>query len=273
MSNKELVESCMKLSCVTAMDAEELGSTILHYLKDDDVNNLIDVRLFTKKEDDRITYLIRGTYVPVSFIYTIFKAEGLVHFNGHTISLKTFESQVEGYKEVLIKEDNETFLVVDDINDYVLDLVLNDGDVVRARKSAPVRARQGKLGEIVETEIDKTVNTVKADEEGNLDWIVTNPGGEEYVVSNKVFTSTYDEVSEGLYVKNKQQLLVYCSETVVFTPTWGGNFTVEKGGYFTINGKDDIAGIQPEAFKETYEVVSHSNEDKLEVILTLAGNC
>lgn len=169
-------------------------------------------------------------------------------------------------------EDNNAAMFIDNLNDYVLDLVLNGESVVRAKKNVLVKARQGKVGEIVETEIDKTTNTVKVDEKGNPDWIITSIGGEEYIVRNEVFTSTYDKFSEGMYIKNKLQLLVYCNKTVEFVPSWGGTFTVEKGGYFTINGHNDIAGIQSNAFKETYEVVSNSNEDRLEVIKILEGS-
>ena len=169
-------------------------------------------------------------------------------------------------------EDNNTAMFIDNLNDYVLDLVLNGESVVRAKKNVLVKARQGKVGEIVETEIDKTTNTVKVDEKGNPDWIITSVGGEEYIVRNEVFTSTYDKFSEGMYIKNKLQLLVYCDKTVEFVPSWGGTFTVEKGGYFTINGYNDIAGIQSNAFKETYEVISSSDEDRLEVIEILGGS-
>lgn len=190
-----------------------------------------------------------------------------------TTSLFEEDNKMENNKMENNKmEDNNAAMFIENLNDYVLDLVRNGETVVRARKNVLVKARQGKVGEIVETEIDKTVNTVKVDEKGNPDWIITSVGGEEYIVRNEVFTSIYDKFSEGMYIKNKLQLLVYCNKTVEFVPSWGGTFTVEKGGYFTINGYNDIAGIQSNAFKETYEVISSSDEDRLEVIEILGGS-
>ena len=69
-------------------------------------------------------------------------------------------------------------MFVENINDYVLDLVKGGESVIRTRKTATVKARKGIAGEVIETEIDKTLNTVKADEEGCADWVVTSKGGE-----------------------------------------------------------------------------------------------
>lgn len=159
-------------------------------------------------------------------------------------------------------------MFIENISEYVLGLVISGESVIRGRKISPVEARIGTVGEVVETIIDKTVNTVKVDEEGNPDWIITNKGGEEYIISHKVFISTYSPVSgkKGIYIKNSTQLLVSCKETVEFVPSWGGTFTVEKGGYFTVNGHNKIAGIQPNAFSQTYEIISSSEKDRTDVI-------
>ena len=47
---------------------------------------------------------------------------------------------------------------------------------------------------------------------------------------------------------------------------------MESGGYFTVNGYNFVAGIQSEAFKQTYETVSNSDEDRQEVMDILSGN-
>ena len=180
---------------------------------------------------------------------------------------------------------NDVAMFIDNLNDYIINLVLNGETVVRAKRKLPVDARQGKVGEAVEVEIYgtvgtvKTVKTVKVDEEGNPDWIITKSNGKKSILCHEAFTAFYDKVLDEVYGKDKLQLLVYCNKTVEFIPLWGGNFTVEKdgtftiekGGYFTINGYNDVAGIQPDAFKETYEVVSSSSKDKLEVIKILGG--
>lgn len=160
---------------------------------------------------------------------------------------------------------------IDNINDYVLDLVKNGAPVITGKKTATVQAEQGTPGQVITTEIDKTTNTVKVDENGNPDWVVTNPGGERYVVTHDKFTKLYEAEPDkpGEFSKKATQMLVPCNETVEFTPSWGGSFTVEKGGYFTINGHNDIAGIQKEAFDQTYRILSQDDADRARALSTL----
>lgn len=99
MSSKGMLGSCMKISC-TGENSEEVGSTILYYLKDGDINNLIDIKVYAKKEDDKTNYLIRGNYLPINLIHMILKAEGIESFHSRTVYFKTFESTVGDYKEV-----------------------------------------------------------------------------------------------------------------------------------------------------------------------------
>ena len=167
-------------------------------------------------------------------------------------------------QEVKTQEQQaESVMHVDNINDYVLDLVQNGAKVYSGKKTATVHAEQGIIGDVITTDIDKTENTVGVDEFGNPDWVITNPGGEKYVVKDKVFKDTYEQAGDepGVYSKKALQLLVPCEKSVEFTPSWGGSFTVEKGGYFTINDYNKIAGVQKEAFEQTYEIVSQSYDD------------
>ena len=152
---------------------------------------------------------------------------------------------------------------IENINDYVRNLIENGAEVISAKKTAVVQARQGTVGEVVTTDIDKTTNIVKLDDEtGKPGWVVTNPGGEEYVISDSKFSELYEETDKpGKYAKKAIQLLVPCEKTVEFEPLWGGSFTVEAGGYFTINGYQDIAGIQKDVFEQTYVIVSQSQKD------------
>ena len=163
---------------------------------------------------------------------------------------------------------------VEDINEYVLNQIKGGATVLACRKTALVKARRGVLGEVIKTDIDKTENTVKPDPKtGNLSWVITNPGGEEYIVEDSVFTNIYEAVEgeEGRYRKKAIQLLTPCTETVEFVPSWGGTFTVEAGGYLAVNGYKDIAGIQSNAFNTTYEVISKSDKEVEEAIRILSG--
>ena len=152
---------------------------------------------------------------------------------------------------------------IKNINDYVRNLIENGAEVISAKKTAVVQARQGTVGEVVTTDIDKTTNIVKLDDEtGRPGWVVTNPGGEEYVISDSKFSELYEATDKpGEYAKKAIQLLVSCEKTVEFEPSWGGSFIIEAGGYFTINGYQKIAGIQKDAFEQTYVIVSQSQKD------------
>lgn len=163
---------------------------------------------------------------------------------------------------------------IEDINEYVLNQIKAGASVLACKKTALVKARQVVLGEVIKTDIDKTENTVKEDPKtGNPIWVVTNPGGEEYLVEDSVFTNIYEEVqgNEGCYRKKAIQLLTPCIETVEFVPAWGGTFTIEKGGYLTINSYKDIAGVHSDIFYATYEVVSSSEKEVAEALRILSG--
>lgn len=150
-------------------------------------------------------------------------------------------------------------LHIENIQDFVLGAICAGAPVIKCKKLASVYARRGIVGEKIVTDIDKTENTVGLDlSTGKPDWVITNPGGEKYIVCDSVFTKSYEQVGteSGVYRKKAMQLLVPCSQTVEFVPAWGGTFTVENGGYFTLNGPNDIAGIQKGAFDETYEIVA-----------------
>lgn len=66
-------------------------------------------------------------------------------------------------------------------------------------KTAKVKARKAIEGEVIETVLEEgtveTTNTASAD-----DIVITNPGGEEYIIGNEKFTSRYDATEiEGVF--------------------------------------------------------------------------
>lgn len=164
---------------------------------------------------------------------------------------------------------------VANIRDFVLGAISAGAPVIKCKKHASVHARQGVVGERIVTDVDKTENIVGVDEvTGQPDWVVTNPGGEWYVIKDSAFAEYYEPVTpdSDMYRKKVLQLLVPCGETVEFVPAWGGTFTIEAGGYFTLNGINDIAGIQKDAFETTYEIVANNTEGlKEEAIQLLFG--
>lgn len=137
----------------------------------------------------------------------------------------------------------------------------------RFYKFAKVLARQGVEGEEIKTimanGLEETVNSVKVDaESGQPDWVIKNPGGEEYIITDKNFKKRYEITGE----ENSEEFSVYSSkraeitavqikENVSFTAPWGSEMNIAAGGYLVVNNPTDIYGIQYEEFLQTYKPV------------------
>lgn len=137
----------------------------------------------------------------------------------------------------------------------------------RFYKFAKVLARQGMEGEEIKTimanGLEETVNSVKVDaESGQPDWVIKNPGGEEYIITDKNFKKRYEITGE----ENLEEFSVYSSkraeitavqikENVSFTAPWGSEMNIAAGGYLVVNNPTDIYGIQYEEFLQTYKPV------------------
>jgi hypothetical protein len=89
-------------------------------------------------------------------------------------------------------------------SDLVKKLVVDrlDKRIIEPLKSAPIfkkqgtiKARQVKAGEKIETVLaDGRVETINVSNNG--DWVVTNPGGEEYIVPGEKFGDKYEATKE-----------------------------------------------------------------------------
>lgn len=154
---------------------------------------------------------------------------------------------------------DKKFLSIDNIAEYVKGYAL-EGDFYfhEAIKTATVQARKVKEGEVIDTKtsdgFDETKNVGIKDEKGELGWVVTNPGGEQYIVSNDEFNKAYTQVAEGEYVKGNPVIVMELENDIAFDAPWGEEMRIQKGGYLVINGKDDIYGIQKASFDETYRM-------------------
>lgn len=124
-------------------------------------------------------------------------------------------------------------------------------------KTARVMARVGIVGEKIVTKMSdghiETTNTVKS--EGDM--VITNPTGEEYIISAEIFAKRYeiDPANQKLYrPKGGAQQFLFLKEDVEFIAPWGEKQSVKKGGVLSISGRDsgDIYGIQRKEFLETY---------------------
>lgn len=169
-------------------------------------------------------------------------------------------------KKISTKEKQMEFLKVDVVK-YVKNLLAKQAEVKQYRKVAKVNAVRGQLGQKVITKmkngLDETENFVKINSEtGEVDWIVTNPSGEQYIVSHSTFKEKYELVAdENGFHKAKGGIVkaVQIDESIAFLAPWGAEMKIAKGGFLVVSNFDDIYGIQLDEFNETYEEVENAN--------------
>lgn len=91
------------------------------------------------------------------------------------------------------------FKKIDNISEYVSDGI-NNGTIKPGKyvKSTTIKARKGIVGEKISTimlnGVHETDNTVSQDKDGNVDWVVTNITGEQYVMKDAVFNEKYERL-------------------------------------------------------------------------------
>lgn len=125
-----------------------------------------------------------------------------------------------------------------------------------ARKCARVRARHVTREEKIASEMHdgfrETTNTARPG-----DYIVENPGGEEYVMSGEEFEQRYAKTDlEGVYEPTSAPVrVVKLDENVRFDAPWGEEMRIRAGGVLIAQGPGEIYGIQREEFEKTYEYV------------------
>lgn len=150
-----------------------------------------------------------------------------------------------------------SFKQIDNVKDYVLSL---NKKAYYYAKFANIQAVQGKVGEkfatVMKNGLVETTNVVGTDEKtGKPDWIVTNPSGEKYLVKDSVMQKKYEvlDVDNNMFKpKGAPSLFVQIDEDVSFTAPWGEVMNIVAGGYLNVTNLDDIYGIQPQEFAETY---------------------
>lgn len=168
------------------------------------------------------------------------------------------------------------FKKVDNIAEYVKEGIISGRLTVdEVAKFARIRARQGNVGEVVDTILDNTTNIVRLDEKtGEPGWIVTNPGGEEYIVDDSAFKKKYeiDPDNPSQYKpKGGPVLSTPLNENIEFVAPWGENMQVPAGGSLILNGPTDIYGVHPEAMKATYRSTGRDGIECLKEAIELMG--
>ena len=120
------------------------------------------------------------------------------------------------------------------------------------RKCAMVTARVAQAGEEIVTIVDGTEETRNTANAG--DYVVRNPGGEEYIVEKTRFEGRYELVSgtDDTYRPSGAPVAaVVLAENVRFVAPWGEEQFINAGG-FLLNNAGDIYGIQKQEFFDTY---------------------
>ena len=149
-----------------------------------------------------------------------------------------------------------------DINSFVAQLKSLGYKFNTYVKVASVIARQGKVGEFIETKFDdeftETDNVVEYDElTGKTDVVIKNVTGEEYAPSYDSFIRRYNVKDivgfENKIYKSKRIVVdaVQIHENIVFIAPWGRSMKVKAGGYLVVTNHE-IYGVQQKAFDRTY---------------------
>lgn len=123
-------------------------------------------------------------------------------------------------------------------------------------KFARVQAVQAQGGERIETILaNGTKETTNIANSG--DWIVTNPGGETYIVPAAKFPKKYEacpELGENWYKPaGGIQKFIELAEDTKFVCSWGEEQFIAKGGFINVSNLDDIYGIARDEFFNTYK--------------------
>ncbi len=160
--------------------------------------------------------------------------------------------------------NNIEFRKIENIKEYLAEgLKSGKFETKTYQKSGEITARVGKIGEeivtVMTTGLQETKNTVTVDENGHPGWVVTNPTGEQYIVSDSVFQNKYEKVgsTEDKYKPVRNPITAaQVDESICFVAPWGKTQNLIAGGYLVFNKEfDDIYGIQENEFVETYKKV------------------
>ena len=89
------------------------------------------------------------------------------------------------------------------------------------------------------------------------DWILTNPGGERYVVNPTTFAKKYEPAPElgKRWYKPTGGVAKFLetTEDMTFVCSWGAEQSIDAGGFINVTSLEDIYGIAREEFFDTYK--------------------
>ena len=145
---------------------------------------------------------------------------------------------------------------IPDIAKYVTEMLANGAKPVYYAKIARISARPGFPGEQIVTTLanghQETTNVVDTG-----DMVVTNPGGEQYIIKSETFNKKYEVDPDNPKVfrpKGGAQQFLRLLEDVDFKAPWGEEMHMKKGDFINVTNRDkgDIYGIAQKEFFDTY---------------------
>ena len=160
--------------------------------------------------------------------------------------------------------NNMNFRKIENIKEYLTEGIKNGKFQSETyQKTGEITARVGKIGEEIVTVmangLQETRNSVKADENGNPDWVVTACSGEKYIVADSVFKKKYEKIvgtEDGYKPVWNPVTAAQIDEAISFIAPWGETENLAAGGYLVFNkAYDDIYGVQKEEFERTYKKI------------------
>lgn len=147
------------------------------------------------------------------------------------------------------------FKVIDPAKD------INWTEYFLAQKTAQVKAELVGAGTevitLVQGEDGKLLHEATKTAGADGGYVVTNPTGEQYLVDVKKFESVYQETDvAGIYAPVPDpRKVVPVEQNVSFEAPWGGPMRIQEGGVLVHGGPNDIYGINPKEYKETYSPI------------------
>ena len=172
--------------------------------------------------------------------------------------------------------------MIENVKEYVENLKKKT-PIVKAEKSGCILARIGVEGEKIETFVEngtlETVNTVKKDQNGYLDIVVTmatldgdavtdkNGHTNTYIIPRATFEKKYQN-SDNISMDEKffkptggVQEFVRIDEDIEIMASWGEVQNLKKGSFLNITNPNDIYGIAFEEFIKTYSFVDENKDN------------
>ena len=143
------------------------------------------------------------------------------------------------------------------------------GPVDRYAKFARVQAVQAKGGEEIVTILAdgtrETQNVAKAGE-----WIVTNPGGEKYIVPEAKFAKKYEkalDLGDGWFKpKGAPQDFREIKQDITMMASWGEEQFLRKGAHINVTDINDLYGVAEDEFRGTYKTVKQLYKENFNAI-------